>query len=84
MLYIQQCAKIQLNLQKLPSFCAEVVPVEVTSVSSELHIKSIDLISRVIYRNYTLKMCNGIYPSVFELSNRYHTQNKTDVNSHDH
>ena len=51
------------------SFCTEEVPVEVTS-SSESHLKFMDSVSTVIYRNYTPTMCNRVYPKAFEFSIR--------------
>ena len=60
-LYIYQCAKTQVNFAEI-SLCAEEVPVEITNVSGESHLRFMNPISRVIYRNYTLTMCIRIYP----------------------
>ena len=67
-LYIQQCAKIQVKLAEI-SFCTEEISVEVKNVGSESYIRFMDPISRVIYCNYTLTLCNRVYPNAFVLSN---------------
>ena len=60
-LYIPQCAKIQVNFAEI-SFCSEEVPVEVTNMGSESHIRFKDPISRVIFRIYTLTLCKKGIP----------------------
>ena len=49
------CKKKQVKFANI-SFCSEEVPVEVTSVGSESHIRLMDPISRVVYGNHTLTM----------------------------
>ena len=67
-MYIHHFLKIQVNFANV-LFCTEEVLVGVTSVINESHLSFLDPISRVIFRNYALTLCNGIYPKVFELGN---------------
>ena len=70
-------AKIQFKFAEI-SFCKKEVSVDVTNVGSESHTKFIDPISRVMYRNCTLTLCNRVHPTnAFELGNGsgYHMQN---------
>ena len=67
-MYIHKCAKTQVKFAE-KYFCTEEVPVEVTNSGSELRIRFMDPISGVIYRNYTLTLCNKVYPNAFELGN---------------
>ena len=64
-MYIHQFPKKkQVNFANVP-FCTKEVPVGVTSVSNESHIRFMDPISRVTFRNYALTWCNEIYPKGF-------------------
>ena len=56
-MYIHQGAKIQAKFAEI-SFCTEEIPLEVRNVGSESHIKFMNPFSRVIYRNYTLALCD--------------------------
>ena len=67
-LYIHQCEKVQVKPASM-YFCTEEVTVEVTSVSSESHLRFMDPISKVTYRNYTLTNYNRVCPNAFQLGN---------------
>ena len=64
-LYIHQCEKVQVKPASM-YFCTEEVTVEVTSVSSESHLRFMDPISKVTYRNYTLTNYNRVCPYAFQ------------------
>ena len=55
MLYNYLCAKTQVKFGNI-FFCTEEVTFDVTKVISESHLKIMDPISRVIYRNFFFTM----------------------------
>ena len=50
-------------------FYTEEVPVEVTNSYKESHLKLMDPIKKLIYRNNTLTLCNQVCPNASELGN---------------
>ena len=67
LLYVHRCAKVLVEIITL-EFCTEEVPVQMI-VNGTALLRFMDPISRVLYRNFTLSLCNPLYPNALNLRN---------------